>query len=463
MSNEQTGNGSGVEASRPEEEMKIAHEVSEVIGHMLGDGLSMIDPTTTIWTASAAEDLRARIGDNPIVGTGQGQWDKLDKQLAGATREVVLLAAELVFLREHPLGSALPETRRAHVERVLQHLDSADEIPASMATWLSRPSGTAGFEPGQAYNGGLWRHVVWVSTFIRYWNGLDESERAKARNDPWILQRVMLASGDDRSDIRNALQFLARPDVFEPISSASMKERIRDGLADRIGRATGNDAPSVDRDLLAIRSALASEFETPFHFWTPGIRELWDATPEPTDEATESASQPEPRPRHYWLYSPGAQASEREEFSANDIMAIDWDELDDLAAYSSREAIRQALDPDGTGGSMKNAVLACRHHRLSRLHRATRSPRYRRGRARNARPAHADPRVRQGRIPQRGLPVRGTIRPTGGPLGTEKECHPRRTARCWEDIRGQAPGLLDDGRQGSQPGPDGAVPSELLL
>lgn len=219
----------------------VAREAGEVITHMLGDGRSMIDPATTIWTAEAAEaaeaaeELRARIGDNPLVGTGQGQWDKLDLQLRGAPREVVLLAAELVFLRGHPLRSALPETRRAHIERVLSHVDAVVAIPELMSTWLARPAGTAGFEPGSWYNGALWRHVIWASTFVRYWNGLLEAEREAARTDPWELQRVMLASGDDRSDIRNALQFLARPDEFELISSAGMKTRIRDGLADRIG------------------------------------------------------------------------------------------------------------------------------------------------------------------------------------------------------------------------------------
>ncbi|MGG6381397.1 hypothetical protein [Paenarthrobacter sp. NEAU-H11] len=42
----------------------------------------------------------------------------------------------------------------------------------------------------------------------------------------------------------------------------------------------------------------------------------------------------------------------------NDIMAVGWDELDDLGSYPSREAIRQALDVEGSGGSMRNDVLA---------------------------------------------------------------------------------------------------------
>jgi 5-methylcytosine-specific restriction protein B len=348
-----------VTTSRPAPDMAIASEAGEVIAHMLGDGRSVIDPSATIWTAEAAEDLRSRIGDNPILGADQRQWDKFDQQLEGASREVVLLAAELVFLREHPLFSARPQTRRAHVEGVLAHLRSPVTIPEPMSGWLARPAGTAGFEGGMGYNGALWRHIIWAATFVRHWNGLAEAERAAARTDPWELQRVMLASGNDRSDIRNALQFLARPDTFEPISSAPMKSRIRNGLADRIGGATRNDPASIDRDLLAIRSSLTVEVEGPFHFWTPAVAQLWDPSrAEPTSSDAGTAELGDPRPRHYWLYSPGAQASEWEGFSSEGIMAIGWDELDDLNTYPSREAIRQALDPEGTGGSLRNDVLA---------------------------------------------------------------------------------------------------------
>lgn len=346
-----------VAKSRPAQDMDIAREVSDVIAHMLGDGRSLIDPEARIWTVEAAEELRARIGDNPIVGPSQGQWEKLDVQLAGAPKEVVLLAAELVFLREHPLRSALPGTRRAHVERVLAHLASPTEIPASMASSLARPAGMAGFEPGSWYNGALWRHVIWISTFVRYWNGLPEADRATARADPWQMQRVMLESGDDRSDIRNAIQFLARPDSFEAISSAGMKKQIRDGLAHRIVGVTGDDPASLDRDLLAIRTSLARDRPGPFHFWTPGVLELWDSTPEADAQVDDAVSAAEPHPRRYWLYSPGAQASEWEEFSRSNIMGIDW-APDDPSIYPDKESIRRALDVNETGQSMNNAVLA---------------------------------------------------------------------------------------------------------
>lgn len=346
-------------ASRPEADMAVAHGVRDVITHMLGDGKSVIDPTMSIWTAEVAEDLRARVEDNPIVGKEQGQWDKFDTQLEGASREVVLLAAELVFLREQPLLSALPDTRRAHVERVLAHLELPTAIPESMSACIARPAGTGGFEPGSWYNGALWRHIIWASTFVCFWNGLPEAEREVGRADPWALQRSMLESGADRSDFRNALQFLARPDSFEPISSAAMKMKVRDGLSDRIAASGGSDPLSLDQDLLAIRAHLAREVDGTFHFWTPGVQELWDPTEDSSASVPEESAMPaEPRQRHFWLYSPGSQASMWQEFLDAGIMAIGWDELGDISSYADRAAIRQSLDVDETGGSMKNAVLA---------------------------------------------------------------------------------------------------------
>ncbi|WP_062378951.1 AAA family ATPase [Demequina pelophila] len=346
-------------ASRPSHDMDIAREVREIIDHMLGDGRSVIAPTVAIWTSETAEKLRARVGDNPLVGTGATQWEKLDQQLRGAERAVVLLAAELVFLREHLMRSSLPKTRREHVERVLEHLDAPASIPESMGAWLSRPKGVAGLEPGPWFHGSLYLHLIWASTFVRHWGGVSEAERQAARQDPWELQRVMLESGEDRADMRNVLQYLAFPDFYEPISSAGMKKQIRDGLATRIGGATGNDPVSLDRDLMEIRSNLAQSVEGPFHFWSPGVRELWDESAVaagPVDPSPTSA--PEPRTRRYWLYSPGAQASEWSDFSAHGIMAIGWPELGNLAPYETRDAIRQALSASPDGGSMKNDVLA---------------------------------------------------------------------------------------------------------
>lgn len=346
-------------ASRLEPDTQITREVRGLISHMLGDGMSVIDPQTRIWTAEAAEDLRSRIADDPMPGSNHGQWEKLDVQLNGAPRAVVLLAAEMVFLREQPVRNARPETRRAHVERVLELLPGEPiQIPDAMSDALNRPKNIAGFRSGQSYNGGLAKHIAWLSTFICHWAALSPGERSEARDDPWALQRVMLESGPDQPDIRNALQFLIAPQTFELISYVSLKKTIRDRLADRIGGASGDDAAALDRDLLAIRAALAQEVSFPFHFWTPGIEELWNPdAAQSSDEA--SADMSEPRMPHYWLYSPGQGASEWPRFAAEGIMVIAWGDLGDLAQYPDRESIRLALaSEDATATARNNDALA---------------------------------------------------------------------------------------------------------
>lgn len=342
-----------VQSSRFEKDVAIAREVSEIFENMLGNRRSIIDPAVEIWTAEAAQELWKRVADDPIIGTSLNQWEKLDKQLKGVSRATVLLAAELVFLREHALFTALPKTRRTHVEGVLKHADPPASIPETMMEWLSRPSSETGLTPGLGFYQSMWLHLSWASAFIIHWNEISEEKREAARRDPWELQRVMLASGDDRPDIRNILQFLARPDAFEPILSSGMKKDIKNGLASR-AKTTGDDSPiALDQDLLRIRASLTSDHPEPFHFWSPGVVELWK-----TDSPKPSEPSPEPRPIHFWLYSPGQQASEWDEFHADKIMAIGWDMLGDLAQYSSREEIRQALDVDGTGKKYPHTVRA---------------------------------------------------------------------------------------------------------
>lgn len=347
-----------ITASRRRLDMDIAHQAGELISHMLGDRQSVIDPTVEIWTAAGADDLRIRVQTDPLPGGDMSQWDKLGVQLAGASRAVVLLAAELVFLREHPLRGILPSTRREHVEDLLSLLDPPADIPEPMREWLARPSENAGFEPSTYYLRAISDHLSWAAAFIIHWNELSEDEQATARSDPWQLQQVMLDTDNKRSDIRNTFQFLAHPEVFEPIPSANQKKQIRDAFADRIEGAREDTLNYIDRDLVAIRTSLAKEINGEFGFWSDGVKELWKPTPNVTALDQSADELKEPRPRRYWLYAPGRQASKWNEFYSAKIMAIGWDDLGDLAAYSNRGEIRQALDADRTGSSLTNSVLA---------------------------------------------------------------------------------------------------------
>lgn len=61
----------------------------------------------------------------------------------------------------------------------------------------------------------------------------------------------------------------------------------------------------------------------------------------------------------YWLYSPGEQARKWDQFSEEGIMALGWDELDDLNSYENRGEILAALkEKYGGDGDKKNDVTA---------------------------------------------------------------------------------------------------------
>ena len=62
---------------------------------------------------------------------------------------------------------------------------------------------------------------------------------------------------------------------------------------------------------------------------------------------------------HYWLYSPGEQAVMWGEFYDEGIMALGWDELEDLENYTDRKSILKALiDNYGGGDDQRNNVSA---------------------------------------------------------------------------------------------------------
>jgi hypothetical protein len=63
--------------------------------------------------------------------------------------------------------------------------------------------------------------------------------------------------------------------------------------------------------------------------------------------------------KKYWLYAPGENAHKWEEFYELGIMALGWDELQDIQQYNSREEIKEALvEAYGGEGSKKNDVSA---------------------------------------------------------------------------------------------------------
>ncbi|NWO08805.1 MAG: hypothetical protein HLX50_24805 [Alteromonadaceae bacterium] len=94
------------------------------------------------------------------------------------------MAAELVFLREQPIRNSRPETRKEHIQLVLNLLAMTVELPQFMQDCLSRPSGQGGFRSGQGYKGQMWKHLIWCTKFIEHIAAMADGERQTLQNDP---------------------------------------------------------------------------------------------------------------------------------------------------------------------------------------------------------------------------------------------------------------------------------------
>ncbi|AJI78219.1 AAA family ATPase [Corynebacterium singulare] len=334
--------------SRSSAELRIAHEIAPIVENLVGEGRSIIDPSITIWMPEAAVEVRERLVKDPIVGTSMTQWQKLDVQLKGASEEVTLLAAELVFLREHALLNARSSTRSKHINFVLSRLNRDVEIPPIMWEWINRKSGVAGLKAGQAFNREMWRHVSWMAGFVEKFRQQSESERRAILRDPVKLQDFMLnLAVDDRSDIRNIMQFLLFPEAFEAISAQRLKEKIVGELCSRIGGQSGETPQAIDRDLYSIRASIAEEVEGEFGFWTPAVLALWNE--EESDE---------PQRRNYWLYDPGDNPQRWDEFKSEGLIGLGWDGLGDYGAYPDRAAIEAEMQKEDSAKASRNQPQA---------------------------------------------------------------------------------------------------------
>lgn len=263
-----------VEKGRLERSFASAQAARPVLDHLFGDQRSLIDPSRQIWTSEAADEVRQRIEDALDEGTGS-TWIKLRNQMDGASRDAILLVAEMTYLRELPLihKQVSSSTKRAHVTLILSWLDDQPPVPEEMER---------GFETEGAWHGGMgyvqyaWRHLVWLAKFVKTWCALSPAEQEVVRQDPWKLREVTDAVGSPVPSIQSCLLYLSFPRHFEPSVSGDHKRQIRDAFAHEIGGATGTDGLSVDRDLHEIRRRIEeAQGETIDFYVEPFVSTWW--------------------------------------------------------------------------------------------------------------------------------------------------------------------------------------------
>jgi 5-methylcytosine-specific restriction protein B len=253
------------------ESMEIENAAWLVLGPGLRGDPSRLDPAVVTWTAATAGELLRRVQDEPDLGKASFLV-KLQHQLDGAPREVVLLAAELLYLQVLPLSNLKTETKRERIDTVLLWLDPVQAMPAEMADGLS----AAGvFNGGAGFNIQIWQQLVWLCRFVSVWHALPDEDRQAALADPWAFRRVAAGTPQDQPSIRHSLEYLAWPGWFEPVVASAQRRQIRRAFAYRIGGPSGTDDESIAWDLHKIRQALDAEAGNRISWYRPPYVHKW--------------------------------------------------------------------------------------------------------------------------------------------------------------------------------------------
>jgi 5-methylcytosine-specific restriction enzyme B len=213
---------------------------------------SLFTTDQAIWTSEHLVELFDRIyvhGDNT---PGVGYFEKLQRQLGGASAAVIQLAAEVNaahFLSIWP-GALAATTKRKQVEQILSWMPApppgvASSILDTFAVGLAHPGRFA-----------LQRRDTQVSCLLRFgqrWKGERAEERAAMRSDPWKFQAWShsVLENPQWENQWHMLLHLFHPDVFEPIVSPDHKRRI----VERFATLAGSD-DNIDKQILSIRTAL---------------------------------------------------------------------------------------------------------------------------------------------------------------------------------------------------------------
>jgi 5-methylcytosine-specific restriction protein B len=310
---------------------------------------SLFTPGAPVWSAATADDLHRRFNLQPDESSSSFM-EKFERQLAGASRLTVQLAAELFYVHLVVANDLLGSTKRALVTKVLGFTPDAVALPADLATTLDTGLGAT----GQAFK--MYRpNQLWLLVdFTCGWKALTGERRHRLLSDPWAFKDWLMGIPMTAAFAqRNALLHLVHPETFEPIVSREHKAKIVAAFKDRASAPDGD----VDRALLDIHTSLAAEYGKDFDFYRDDeVVTQWLKAPEPKKQTADS-----PAARHAWLVR-GANVNGHNLIATwldEGYCSIGWYDLGELPPNPDRADLRSRVDetyPDEPSQAQANYV-----------------------------------------------------------------------------------------------------------
>lgn len=254
----------------------VYHAVELLVDRSLCNGRSLFTDRPGVWRPEPARVLEERLGED---GEGSEYIEKLLSKLRGLPDEIVLLAAEALFLEllgELDTGGT---TRRDHLRAVLGLLAEPVSLPSEVEAALDG-GGVARYGMGRAHRNAYLQFYVRV---VQHW---PPDRASDLLADPWAFRDFVKPMATSTDEIpANALLHLVFPDTFETVVSPSHRTLLLAAFA-RAPSVSG--APDDDRKIAEIRRLVDRDGQDPTDLYSDPLRRVW--RDEPSHRWSEAAT-----------------------------------------------------------------------------------------------------------------------------------------------------------------------------
>ncbi|MGS0498891.1 McrB family protein [Pseudoalteromonas mariniglutinosa] len=255
--------------------LKNANEFKQ---NCLIEGKSLLTDAV-IWTSEYCEELTKYFVDNPNAGEGDF-FTKLETQLADASANAKLLAAEMLWLMFLCPSNTGAVSKRGSVERVFAW--SGYKIAeATKERYLSDNALTGVGSAGTAYNTMRWRELVYLIRFTGLFLKLDKPEKEELlKNHVKFAHWLEQIPENENRQLRHMLLFLFFPDFNERIFGNTDRCSILVTLAG-LTKSQYNKMKCSERDAALLK--LRKEFEqelgtTELDYYIEPLKSKWKDT-----------------------------------------------------------------------------------------------------------------------------------------------------------------------------------------
>jgi len=246
----------------------------------LGGDSSLLTPGEPIWALPHLNELEKDYVDKPDTGGG-GFFEKLQRQLVGASPAVIQLYAELLILNVLPIINVGGALKVKQVQSVLNLSSSPVALPGDVEAALL---GGGVFHGGQAFTTYRWAQIAYLIQFARHFKTLPEQRQIDALAEPLIFREEVNAVPTGQIAQRQSLLYLAFPHFFLPVVKVEHRTALRDAFA---GDYLADPSGDLDIDLARIYDAITEAEGGHADLYAKPWIDVWQKAPTPVPEPTD--------------------------------------------------------------------------------------------------------------------------------------------------------------------------------